>query len=251
VLKDVITALRADPIDPDKVHVFVDGKHLISVSFDVAAKESLSVGQPCPPERTQRLRAAQELNGIYERALNFLSYRPRSEREVEMRLRNKGYSPEQIEIVMEKLREAGYVNDKAFAEFWVSNRMTFSPRGPRLLKSELRQKGVPANVVDEVMAEHQEAQQEILEEAQVAYQSQEDELFGDEEGAVDEPVSGTDLANALALARKRFRSYSNLDPLVAKRRLSAFLARRGYDYSIIESVNRRLWSEESEGDGDL
>lgn len=251
-MKEVITALRADPVDPDKVHVFVDGKHLISVSLDVAAKESLSVGQPCPPERTQRLRAAQELSGIYERALNFLSYRPRSAREVEMRLRKKGYSPEQIEIVMEKLREAGYVNDKAFAEFWVSNRMTFSPRGPRLLKSELRQKGVSADVVDEVMAEHQEAQAELVQEALEAQEEREAELFeGDEITREDEPMSGTDLANALALARKRSRSYSNLDPLVAKRRLSAFLARRGYDYSIIDSVNRRLWSEDSGSSDDL
>jgi regulatory protein len=244
---DVITALRADPIDPDKVHLFVNDKHIMSVSLDVAAGEMLSVGQQCPPERVERLHAAQELNGIYERALNFLSYRPRSAREVEMRMRQKGYSPDQIANVMERLVRAGYVDDKAFAQFWVTNRMAFSPRGPRLLKSELRQKGVAADIVDAMMAEHQEAQAELAEEAQLANQSQEDELFGDEVAAqVDEPVPGSDLANALALARKRSRSYSNLDPQVARRRLSAFLMRRGYDYSTIDGVMRRLWSEDEE-----
>ena len=251
-MQDQITALRADPIDPDKVLIFVDGKHLFSVSLDVAAKEMLTVGQACPPERAQRLRAAQELSSIYEKALNFLSYRPRSAREVEMRLRKKGYSPEQIETVLERLRREGYVNDRSFAEFWVSNRMTFSPRGARLLKSELRQKGVPQDVADEIIAEHHDAQQELIAQAQ-AIEDSEDELFGDEERAMaaGEPPPGTDLANALMLARKRFRSLSNLDPIVAKRRLSAFLARRGYDYGIIDSVNRRLWSTDDVESDDI
>lgn len=245
-MRDTITALRADPMDPDKVHIFVDDKHLLSVSLDVAAQEMLRVGEPCPPERTMRLRSAQELNSIYERALNFLSYRPRSAREVEMRLRQKGFSPEQIATVMEKLTKAGYVDDREFARFWVSNRATFSPRGPRLLKSELRQKGVASNIVDEVLAEHQEAQAEQAQEAEAIQLSQEDELFGDEVIAAtrDEPVAGSDLANALGLARKRFRSLSNLEPHVAKRRLSAFLARRGYDYGTIDGVMRRLWAEQ-------
>lgn len=246
-MKDVITALRADPMDPDKVHIFVDDKHALAVSLDVAAEELLTVGQPCPPSRLQKLRDAQELNSVYEKALNFLSYRPRSAREVEMRLRQKGFSPEQIAYAMEKLVRAGYVNDKDFARFWVTNRMAFSPRGPRLLKSELRQKGVAANVVDEIIAEHQETQQNIVQERELFQQSDEDELFGDETSSVqDEPPPGSDLANALALARKRWRSLANLDPIVAKRRLSGFLARRGYDYSTIDGVIKRLVAEEDD-----
>src|SRR5438477_7684893 len=148
-MHDIITALQADPLDPDTVHVFIDGKHAMRVSLDVAAAERLTVGQPCPPEKLERLHSAQELQGIYDSALRFLSYRPRSAREVEMRLRKKGNTPEQISAVIEKLRQRGYVDDRDFARFWVSNRMSFSPRGPRLLRSELRQKGVSQEIVDE------------------------------------------------------------------------------------------------------
>src|SRR5687768_10947693 len=70
LLQDIITALNADPVDPNKVHLFVDGKHMMSVSLDVAAAERLTVGQPCPPERLQSLHSAQEMNDIFERALN-------------------------------------------------------------------------------------------------------------------------------------------------------------------------------------
>lgn len=236
-MKDIITALQADPLDPNKVHVFIDGKHAMAVSLDVAAQDRLSVGQTCPPDRLERLHAAQELTNIYESALNFLSYRPRSAREVELRLRKKGYTPEQISDVMERLRRMGYVDDREFARFWVSNRMSFSPRGPRLLRSELRQKGVPSEVVDEVLSEHTDSQAALQEQA---------EEVGVEYGMSEEPAPGTDLANALALARKRMRTYGNLDPQVARRRLSGFLARRGYGYDVIDGVLKRVYAVDDE-----
>src|SRR5438046_252871 len=123
-MNDIITALQADPLDPDIVHVFIDGRHAMQISLDVAAAERLTVGQTCPLERLERLHSAQELQSIYDSALRFLSYRPRSAREVEMRLRKKGNTPEQISAAMEKLRQRGYVDDREFARFWVSNRMS-------------------------------------------------------------------------------------------------------------------------------
>ena len=62
----------------------------------------------------------------------------------------------------------------------------------------------------------------------------------------DEPSPGSDEASALALARKRMRLLSNLDPVTAKRRLSSFLARRGYGYDVIGPVLHRVLPEEDE-----
>src|ERR671934_1732950 len=165
-MHDVITALQADPFDPNKVHLFIEGRHVMVVALDVAAAEKLSVGQACPPERLERLHQAEELHRVYESALRFLSYRPRSEREVELRLRKKGHTPEQIAIVLERLRKHGYLDDMEFARFWVGNRMSFSPRGPRLLRSELRQKGVSQEVADAVLEEQSEAQAEAVQQAE-------------------------------------------------------------------------------------
>jgi regulatory protein len=237
-MADIITALQADPMDPDKVHVFIDGKHALSVSLDVAAAERLTVGQPCPPERLESLHAAQQQQAAYDAALNFLSYRPRSAREVELRLRKKQYTPEQIESAVARLRKQGLINDREFSRFWISNRQNFSPRGPRLLRSELRQKGVPQDVVDEMLAEYQEEQAE---------RAEQDASIAAEHGLTDnEPTPGSDEATALSLARKRMRLLSNLDPLTQKRRLSAFLARRGYGYDTIGSVLQRVLSADDE-----
>src|SRR5438093_8782426 len=190
-MSDIITALQADPFDPDKVHLFIDGRHVMAVALDVAAAEKLSVGQACPPERLERLHQAEEVHHVYENALRFLSYRPRSEREVELRLRKKGHTPEQIAIVLDRLRKHGYVDDLEFARFWVGNRMSFSPRGPRLLRSELRQKGVPQEVVDEVLEEQAEAQQEAEQQAEEMATAWGESAPNDD----GDLVPGTDLAN--------------------------------------------------------
>jgi len=229
---DTITALNADPHDPNRVHIFVDGRHALVVSLDVAASERLVVGQPCPPGRLERIYAAEQQQQVYEFALNFLTYRPRSAREVEQRLRKKGFTPSQIDSAIERLKRQGYVDDHEFARFWINNRQTFSPRGPRLLRSELRQKGVSQEVVEEVLSEHREEQAQQAE--QVAETASNNTLQDDE------PAPGSDEATALALARKRMRLLSNLDPLTRKRRLSGFLARRGYGYDTIDLVLRRV-----------
>src|SRR3954447_931193 len=231
-MTDIITALRPDPSDPDKVNLFIDGKHITTVTLDVAAAERLTVGQQCPPERLERLHQAEEIQQVYESAIRFLSYRPRSEREVELRLRKKAYTPEQIATVIDRLRKRGYLDDMEFARFWVGNRMSFSPRGPRLLRSELRQKGVSQQIVDAILAEQSEAQTEAAQEAEEVAA-----IWGT---SSDEPAPGTDLANALNLAQKKWRTYSSLDPQIARRRLTAFLARRGYNYDTIDSTLRRL-----------
>jgi regulatory protein len=241
-MPDTLTALNADPHDPNKVHIFVDGRHALVVSLDVAASERLVVGQPCPPGRLERIYAAEQQQQVYELALNFLSYRPRSSREVEQRLRKKGYTPTQIEGAIARLSKQGYVDDHEFARFWINNRQTFSPRGPRLLRAELRQKGVSSEIVDEILAEHREEQTEQAEQAaEVAsiYSLQDDE-----------PTPGSDEATALSLARKRMRLLSNLDPLTQKRRLSGFLARRGYGYDTIDAVMKRVLSPEDDDNND-
>lgn len=242
-MSDVITALQADTADENKVHVFIDGKHAVAVSLDVAANERLTVGQLCPPQRLEQLHGLQELEDVYQKAIAFLSYRPRSAREVEQRLRKKGFTPDQIGAVMERLRSQKYIDDHEFARFWVGNRMTFNPRGPRLLRSELRQKGVPAEIVEEVLQEQVETQVELVQQAE--------ELSAGKGPVDDEPVPGTDLANALVLARKRLRTYGNLEPQAARRRLAGFLARRGYGYDIIDAVWRRVSAVEEEEEYEL
>ena len=105
-----------------------------------------------------------------------------------------------------------YVDDADFARYWVENREANRPRGRRLLEQELRHKGVDREIV------------------RTAIDAAEPDEF----------------AAALDLAHGKLRSYANLDPQVARRRLAGFLGRRGYGFDVIGPVLQRVFSEDED-----
>src|SRR5207248_5546259 len=97
----------------------------------------------------------------FEGALAFLSYRPRSEREVRARLQMKDVPPPIVESVIERLRRLRLVDDQEFARYWVEQRQTHRPRGARLLRQELRRKGVDADTTTDVLEQSGETEDPV------------------------------------------------------------------------------------------
>jgi len=107
-----------------------------------------------------------------------------------------------IDTVIDRLERLGYLNDLEFAKWWVEQRQTHSPRGARLIKSELFQKGMAQEVIEEVLSE-------------------------DEEGEVEQ---------ALKAAKKKLRSYQKLNHREFKQKMGQYLARRGFDWEVIKET---------------
>ena len=129
-------------------------------------------------------------------ALRFLSYRPRSEMEVRRYLAGKGHTESIQDEVVVWLRHLNYVDDLRFARQWIESRNRSNPMGSRRLFQELRQKGVSEAVI------HQ--------------------AFEDYHGEADEAA----LAKELAL--KQAGRYKGQEGDAVTRKLSGYLARRGF-----------------------
>ena len=120
--------------------------------IDVGADEPIELAAAvCPTLREgdhideATLRALIETSADYdtrEAALRLLSYRPRSVRELRDRLLRKGLDAARVDRILEGLREAGFLDDAAFAEAHTREAVRLRPRGSRRIVSELRQKGV-------------------------------------------------------------------------------------------------------------
>jgi SOS response regulatory protein OraA/RecX len=82
-----------------------------------------------------------------ELAARYLATRPRSRWEVERRLRRAGAEPAVIEATLARMAELGFVDDRAFARWWLEQRDRHAPRGRRMLEAELRQHGVGRDVI--------------------------------------------------------------------------------------------------------
>jgi regulatory protein len=98
-----ITALQPQMKNPERINVFVDGHFALSVNMLIIERMALEVEQELSAEQLEELRSEAELQQALDRALNYLTYRPRSRQELRHYLRGKGTPPELIEIVLARL----------------------------------------------------------------------------------------------------------------------------------------------------
>ena len=205
-----VTALRLQARNKSRVNVYMDGKYGFPLAKIVAAR--LRIGQELDDAAIAKLRGTDDEEKAYEKALKFLAPRMRSEAELRKRLTQHKLTPELIDGVIARLTRAGLLNDKEFASYWVENRSTFRPRSTRVLRAELRQKGLGEAEVRAALT-----------------------------GANDNEA-------AYALGAKRVRRFAALPKPEFRRKLGEFLARRGFSFDIIEPVVERLWTEHGSGE---
>ncbi len=207
-----ITALQIQSGDQRRVNVYVDDVFAIGVSLATLHREGLYKGQVLSDEDWQRLERAESENKAWEAALRLLEVRPRAEREIRDRLRRKEYDAEQVDRVVQRLRELELIDDAQFARLWVANRAATKPKGSRALRQELMAKGVDRHVAGEVV---------------------DAALDADAEAAACEQV-----------ARQVQRRYAAIDDWPDfQRKLGGLLQRRGFSWNTVKPILRQLWNE--------
>ncbi len=205
-----ITAIQVQKRNPNRVNIHLDGEYAFGLTRIVAAW--LQVGQTLDEEKIAKLQAEDARERALQQAYLFLSYRARSEKEIRQNLGKHEIPEAVIEETLERLRRDGFANDKQFASAWVENRSTFRPRGRRALALELRQKGIDNFTIESAL-------EEVDEEA-LAYEA------------------GQKKARKLALSPTKGQEWSEF-----RKKMSEFLARRGFSYSVIAPIVQRLWNE--------
>ncbi len=201
-----ITALKAQKRDPNRVNVYLDDKFAFGVERIVAAW--LRVGQLIDDKKVDDLKSQDAYEKAFQKAVRYLSYRPRTEQEVRKKLSDQEFPEELIEAVGERLTELGIVGDENYARFWIENRSAFRPRSHRLLALELIRKGVSSEIIDQAL-----------------------------ENAED------DESLAYKAGLKHTRRLESLDWNDFRKKLSGFLGRKGFSYDVIAPVVRRVWEE--------
>lgn len=204
-----ITAIKVQKNNPNRVNIYLDGEFAFGLARIVAAW--LKTGQRLEDEKIDRLQADDARERAYQQAMLFLSYRARSEAEIRKNLQKHEIPEVVIEETLERLRQERLADDDQFARAWVENRNTFRPRSRRALAMELRQKGLSDEATQSALA------------------------------GVDEE------ALAYEAAHKRVSRLKGLEWTEFRKKLSEFLARRGFPYTIIAPTVSRVWNETNDG----
>jgi regulatory protein len=201
-----ITALTAQKKNPNRINVFLDGEFAFGLERIVAAW--LKVGQELSEEKISHLLKEDTREIAFQKAMHFLSYRVRTEKEMRQNLLSHEFDNELVDEIISKMKEKGLLNDLQFARAWIDNRNQYRPRGQKALAVELQQKGVSREAIEEALEE-----------------------MGDELGL------------AMSAGRKYAQRLGNDDWNLFRQKLSAYLGRRGFSYDIVKDAVRQVWNE--------
>ena len=224
-----ITKLEFQKKDPSRVSVYVDEKFAVGLDSNDLISLGLYNGQEITPEYLSKIIFQGETGKLYNAALNYISFRPRSEHEIRQLLYRKTHRPvrsktgtiskknidkleseKTIDNVISRLHEKKFLDDEAFAKWFLDQRTTFKPKGKIALKFELAGKGIDRKIVDSVLSEVSK-------------------------------TSEKDMAEEV-LRKKMARSTKlSDDPREVKKKLTQFLVSRGFSWDLAsEAVGRAL-----------
>jgi regulatory protein len=185
-----------------RVNIYLDGEFGFGLDLENFIKLGLKVGQEFSEEELNEIIKKAEFQKTLDKLLRFATLRPRSKKEI-----NTWYAKYQVHESLHKklfnrLKRLDLIDDEKFAKWWVEQRMSFRPKGKRILNYELGIKGIDRDIIEKVLSETQ----------------------------IDEAKTAKEL-----LEKKLYR-WKNLDRLKAQKKMSDFLARKGFEWEVIKNA---------------
>lgn len=192
--------------NPNRVNIYIDNEFAFGLDVEIMYKHSLKADMNIDEHFLENILKAEELNKVINQALNLLSYRQRSEKEIFNSLKKKGNEEYYIEKAIEYCRNQNYLNDKSFAESFIKDKTNINKLGSQRIRYELISKGISKEIIEDVLQINNEDEYEM----------------------------------AKDLALKKLKSYKGQDNNSIYRKLGGFLQRRGYTYDIVSKVLREV-----------
>ena len=145
-----ITAITPQIKDKKRCNIFIDGRFCCGLTLETTVKNRLKVGQTVSVEQLSQMQLESEKNTALDKALTHVSATRKTEKQLRDFLAKKGYLPTVIEYVLEKMRGYNFVNDGEYAEAYVD--FSAAKKGTRLIKMELKSKGVAEEDIDAALS---------------------------------------------------------------------------------------------------
>ena len=208
-MKKLISEIQIDEKMPSRRVLFLNGARFDSVDAGLISKFGLWVGLEIETDVLRKLIQADEIVRAKNDATMCLKDERLSKKKLIDALKRKGFGEEAIETVMTEFEQHGRIRDEKFAQAWVKRRQRSKPRSRKMMRHELLDKGIDKTTVDRTL--------EAIDDTQEA------EL-------------------ALHAAQRQAKRYKSLEQHVAKRRLHAFLLRRGFGHETIQKTIKSVLS---------
>ncbi|WP_243388073.1 recombination regulator RecX [Bacillus kexueae] len=211
-----ITKLEVQKYDTNRLNVYIDKgfgeEYGFSVHKDTMIKFGLRKGLELDEVDLIEIEYGDEARKAYNKAVEYLGYKMRTEEEVREHLLKKEYDEHIVEDVVNKLQKQGYINDEEYAFAFVRTQIRSNKKGPSVIRKELEGKGVHSTYIQAALKEFSEEKQ-----VEIAYQ----------------------------LAEKFQKKTERLSFIQLKQKIEETLVRRGFSFKIIQIVFEMMPVEQS------
>lgn len=196
----------------ERVNIFLDEKFAFSISSYALVKNNLKVGSILEQKQIDNIQSRENLAILTDLAVKYLSFRPRSEKEIKDYLAKKiaqkneikysiaSQSP-QVALIVKKLKKYKYINDSEFALWFLKSRIKSKSRSLAVIKAELRTKGISSEIIEKIIN-----------------------------------YAPNDLAQAKNVISKKAIRWQKLAEVDFKRKAYTYLSSRGFDYDTIKDA---------------
>ena len=191
-----------------RYNIFVDGEYNFSLDELQLVQYGIHSGQEISEAKLTELQAESDFGKNYIRAIDLISRRLRSEREIRDYAKRKQWSKDNTERVIARLYDRGYLNDPVFARAFVRSRRSTRKYSRRRIEQDLINKGISHRIIQQVLDE--------------------------EAGMADDNDA---LANLVA---KKYHRYDDIN------KLKAYLARAGFRYDDINRAIKQYHKQGSQ-----
>ena len=209
-----ITSVEPQKNNQKRYNIFLDGQFAFGADEDLVVERRLVVGKEINSEDMEKILSEAEVGKLVEKIYGLLNIRYRSEREIRTYLKQLSFkrklkeqdalSEVVVEALIEKLKKRDLINDLRFAKEWVEARRKSKKKGINALKSELYQKGINREIIEEVLSSKYQV-------------SSEEDL-------------------AKEALEKKLRVWMNLPAQEFKQKAIQFLMRKGFNYDVAKQV---------------
>ena len=145
-----ITAITPQKKDKSRCNIEVDGKFYCGLKLDTALANGLKVGMHVELSELSKMQLESEKLTALDKALKHISVSMKTEKEIRLFLKRKGYLEDVAQYVLDKMKDYGYVDDETYASSYVEG--ASKRKGSRLIQLELRQKGVDDEIIESVLS---------------------------------------------------------------------------------------------------
>lgn len=208
-----ITKIEYQKKNKERFNIYIDDEYGFAVDISILIKYSLKKGMELDDALIDEILLAEEEISVYNYGISVLSRYFKSEYELRLKMKNKGFNPQLIDNAISILKERKYLDDERYCEMFINDKINISKHGVRKIKEALYYKGIDKEIIEEKIK-------------CISAESEEE--------------------RALLLGEKKLLNIKENDNRKKMSKLSNYLLGKGFEYETVNKTLRKLLNADND-----